>query len=310
MAKSLSQWVNAFTVCEVPVLYKSKHQLHELQENEQDITVSVLADIARQDPGFSISLLRHAGQNTKKEITTLSHAISLISIPLVIKRLTESPSLEKTFDKKMLNRIMRVYAYQYQNAFMARQWSIMRKESENNEIFTAALNRGFVRFMLYLIDVDQGIELENIYYKKSDDHKQKEKALLGDHVDVIAESIAKKWKLPELIRESYSGKHHNPKVTGIRLSAELMHQIYTSQSVHYPESLLIRIAEYMRSPANYATGKTNTIIAETIRKSYQQLPIQPFLKILMHSPGIKKSHTPATIDHMKSRQKIIQDCIK
>lgn len=65
MADTLSNWINAFSACEIPVLYKSKHRVYELRKNEQDITVTVLAEIARQDPGFSISLLRHAGRSKK-----------------------------------------------------------------------------------------------------------------------------------------------------------------------------------------------------------------------------------------------------
>ncbi|MEO1925975.1 MAG: hypothetical protein ABGY08_08325, partial [Gammaproteobacteria bacterium] len=100
MANKLSDWIKAFSNCEIPVLYQSKRRIHELQEDEQDITVTVLADIARQDPGFSIHLLRHVGRASKKEITSIYHAITLISIPIVIKMLTDLPTLEKVLDKK------------------------------------------------------------------------------------------------------------------------------------------------------------------------------------------------------------------
>ncbi|MCZ6802662.1 MAG: hypothetical protein O7D86_01680 [Proteobacteria bacterium] len=140
MADTLSHWIKAFSDCEIPVLYKSKRRIHDLQENEQDITVSVLTEVARLDPGFSISLLRHIGRSTKKEITTLSHAISLISIPLVIKMLNDLPTLEEVLDENTVPGILNEYFRQYQTAFMAREWSVLRKESENNEIYTATLN--------------------------------------------------------------------------------------------------------------------------------------------------------------------------
>ena len=281
MTDTLSSWIKAFSDCEIPVLYTSKRRIHALQENEQDITVTVLTEIARQDPGFSISLLRHAGRSTKKEITTLSHAISLISIPLVIKMLTDLPALEKVTDKNTTKNIFKVYAHQYQTAFIAKEWSILRKESENNEIFTAGLNRGFVRFMLYIIDPAKANELEKIYLSPDESHKIKEKELLGYSVDEIAQAIAQNWKLPELIRESYSGKHHNPKITGVRLAAEFMHQIYSHASVHYPDELINRAAEYIRLPANLTPGKINWIIINSIRNSQQYLPYQPLLRLMM-----------------------------
>ena len=65
MANTLSDWIKAFSDCKIPVLQQSKLKLQSLQVNEQDITVTVLAEIARQDPGFSMALLRHASKSIK-----------------------------------------------------------------------------------------------------------------------------------------------------------------------------------------------------------------------------------------------------
>ena len=302
MTNRLSNWIKVFSDCEIPVLYTSKHRIYELQRDEQDITVTVLSEIARQDPGFSISLLRHAGRSTKKEITTLSHAISLISIPLVIKMLTDLPVLEKVLDKNTTAKILKIYAHQYQIAFMAKEWSVLRKESENNEVFTASLNRGFFRFLLYIVDPDKAEDLEKIYFSPDENHKIKEKELLGYNVDEIAQAIAQNWQLPELIRESYSGKHHNPKITGIRLATEFMHQIASRSSVHYSDELINRAAEYIRTPENQTPGKINGIIIHSIRNSQQYLPYQPLLRLIMsYSPSIiKESRLSALIPPQKN----------
>jgi HD-like signal output (HDOD) protein len=311
MTNTLAHWIKAFSDCEIPVLHESKCKIHDLQENEEDITVTVLAEIARQDPGFSINLLRRASSSRRKEITTLSHAISLIGIPFVIKMLSDLPTLEKVLDEKSLSSILNEYSRQYQTAFMAREWSILRKESENQEIFTAALNRGFIRFILYFIDSDKAHKLEKIYLTPDDNHKTKEKELLGNNVDEIAQAIAKHWNLPELIRENYSGKHHNPKITGIRLVAELLCQIYSHSSIHYPEELMIRIAEYIRIPASQTPGKINQIIVNAIRHSQQHLPHHSLLLMIMSYPSsIKKETIEIKTKNKSSKNTIFPDCIK
>ena len=315
MANTLSDWIKAFSDCEIPVLHKSKYRLYELQENDQDITVTVLTEIARQDPGFSISLLRYAGRSQKKEITTLYHAISLISIPLVIKMLTDLPELEKVLEKKTFLKILHIYAYQHQTACMAKQWSVMREEYENNEIFTAGLNCSFFSFMLHLIDPDKAHKVENIYFSANENYINKEKELLGNSVDEISESIAKNWKLPELICGSYSGKHHNPKITGIRLATELMQKIYAYSSVHYPDELIERVSEYIRVPVDIAPGKINKTIIETIRSSQQYLPYQPLLRIMMSYPSSIKKETKKIKTELKETKNqpeniIFLDCIK
>ena len=52
MAKNLSTWVTAFSKVEIPILHKSKDRLFHLQNDECDITIPILTDIARQDPVF------------------------------------------------------------------------------------------------------------------------------------------------------------------------------------------------------------------------------------------------------------------
>lgn len=302
MASNLSQWVATFSDFEIPILHKSKFRLYQLQEDERDITVSILADIARQDPGLSITLLRHVGRATKKEITTLSHAISLISIPIVIRMIADLPELEKTLDKNKIAKILNNYSHQYQIAFMAKQWSIARNESEVNEVFTAGLNRGFVRFLMHFIDSEKAEELEKIYRTPDQDHKLKEKELLGNSVDQIAETIAQQWNLPELIRESYSGKHHNPKITGIRLATELIHGIYSHLSIDYPEELINRVADYIYINQSQAPAKTTWVIISAIRNSQQYLPYQPLLNMVMSYPASIRQHKiPEKVDNKPTK---------
>ena len=309
MAKTLSDWIKVFSDCEIPVLHKSKHKIYDLQQEEKDITITVLSDIARQDPGFAMSLLRHAGRSSKREITTVHHAISLISIPVVIKMLTELPELEKTVDKKHYSKIIEIYTYQYHVACIAKDWSILRKEKENNENFTAALNRSFFSFMLYLIEPELANQVEKIYFADPENYAENEIKILGNSVDEISEALAKDWKLPELIRESYSGKHHNPKITGNRLASDLMHQIFSNESVQYPEELITRVAEYMRVPVGKAPGKVNRVIIDTIRHSYTYLPYQRLLLIMMSYPSSIKKQTPEKIE-TKAENTILSDCIK
>jgi HD-like signal output (HDOD) protein len=300
MANTLPDWVKQFSNCELPVLHQSKHKIYDLQRNDSDITVTVLADIARQDPGLSLELLRKAGRTKKREITTLSHAISLIGIPVVIKMISDLPELEKVMDKHVLSKILNEYSRQYVTAYIAREWSILRKESENQEIYTAALTRGFVRFMLYLIDPDKAVRLEQIYLTPDDTHKNKEKELLGNNVDEIAQAVSKHWNLPELVRENYSGKHHNPKITGIRLVAELLRQIYSHSSIQYPEELLNRVADYIRLPAKQTPGKINWAIVKAIRHSEAHISCTSLLQMVMSYPASINNETKEIIKEAES----------
>ena len=112
MPDNLSHWVSIANACEFPVLASSRRKLITLLDNEQNIKVNDLLEIARLDPGFSMTLLRHAGTKQKKEITTLSHAILLISIPQTVKILSKLPVLEKKLSTQIVSNIKQLYARQ------------------------------------------------------------------------------------------------------------------------------------------------------------------------------------------------------
>lgn len=311
MATTISNWITLFSNCQIPVLHVSKLKLQQLKHNKQDITVTVLAKIAKQDPGFSMAILRHACRSKKREITTLSHAISLISIPFVLTMLNDLPTLEETLDKKTSSKILNEYSRQYLVAFMSREWSVLRKESENEEIFTAALNRGFVRYILYLIEADKAASLEEIYLTPDKDHKKKEAELLGNNVDEIAQAVAEHWNLPELIRENYSGKHHNPKITGIRLAAELFRQIHSHTSIQYPDELIHRIADYIRTPVEQTPGKINSIIMNAVRNSDKHIACHSIVNMMMSYPLPIKKEKPKVLPKINNApgNTVYADCL-
>ena len=299
--------INAANTCEFPVLSSSRRKLIALLDNEQNIKVNDLLEIARLDPGFSMTLLRHAGTKQEKEITTLSHAILLISIPQTVKILSKLPILERKLSPQIVSSMKQLYARQYLTAFIAREWSVLRKESETNELFTAGLNRGFFHFILYLIEPDKATNLEKILLTNKTEHLVQEQELFGKTINELSKEIADCWKLPELIRESYSGKHHNPKITGIRLASELVEWVYSNSSIQYPEKLISLIAEYIRKPVDQAPGVINKVIMNVFRQTHHKLPNQPLLRIFMSNTS---TLTPSSMAKNKDNKKTLSKYIK
>ena len=307
MPDNLPDWITTANACELPVLSSSRHKLITLLDNEQNIKVNDLLEIARLDPGFSMTLLRHAGTKQKKEITTLSHAILLISIPQTVKILSQLPVLEKKLTPQIVSSMKQLYSRQYLTAFLAREWSILRKESENNELFTAGLNRGFFHFILYLIDPKKAVDFEKSLLSNNPGKLNQEKKILGRTANELSEAIAKRWRLPELILESYSGKHHNPKITGIRMATELVEWIYSNSSIQYPDELVSRIAEYIRIPVHQTPGMINKTIIKVFHQAYNKLPNQPLLRIFMSNDA--SIYSPSMTDN-KDDKKILSRYIK
>ncbi len=306
MANKLVSKLSKPDTCLLPVLAKSKQSINELLENEEHIKVDDLLSVARLDPGFSIALLREAGMRQSREVTTLSHAILLLSIPASIALLNKQPVLEKTVRPELAALIKRRYFYQYMTATIARDWSVLRKESENNELFTAGLNHDFIQIILFLCETETALKLNEFTTSSLAELQKKEIELLGCSVDELSSKVAKAWKLPELIRESYKSNHHNPKINGIRLAHELVQWLQTHQSFDYPEALHDSIADYMRVPENKAHRMINRSVINVFRMTHGKFYGNSLIRAFMSHPlklTKKQRQQP-------SRKQILQDCLQ
>ncbi len=287
MAKSLSEWVEQAGRCQFPVLASSKRRLSELLDNEDHIKVDDLVDMTRLDPGFSISLLREAGIHSKRrrEITTLSHAILLLSIPATIDFFKRLPVLEQTVTPELAYKVKRLYFYQHLTGKLAMNWSVLRKECENNELFTAGVNHDFLYLILYLTEYETATMLYNFSTSSLSMLEEKEKALLGNSVRELSQAISHHWHLPYLVRESYSSQQHNPKLTGINLASELVQWLYIHKCYDYPEKLLERVTEYIRSRKEKTHGLLNQTIVSAFRHTHGKLPAGSSIRAFMSHPA-------------------------
>lgn len=284
MKKTLAEWITLANQCQFPVMSISKQKLSDLLENEEDIKVDDLLTLTRLDPGISINLLRYAGKKQKREVTTVSHAILLISIPIVIKQIQALPTLEDVIDNNLISKIKRFYFFQYLTGTIAMDWSILRKESENNELFAAGLNRSFAQLFLFLTDTDTANDLHQFRAKNIAEVVEKETALIGCTLDQLSKAIAENWNLPYLIRESYSSHHHNPKVQGIKLADKLVRWLYVHELFNYPEKLIEQVSEYIRSSSENTCTQINKSVIKAIRSTHDRLPRGSILRALMSHP--------------------------
>ena len=300
MKKTLAEWIKEANKCQFPMTAASQHGLNKLLENEENIKVEDLLTLVRLDPGIAINLLRYAGTKQKREVTTVSHAILLISIPGVIKLIQSLPVLEEQIDTKLAYKIKRLYFYQHMTGMIAMSWSIIRKESENNELFAAGLNRSFAHLFLYLNDTTIADELYKFSSKKMTDVINKETELIGFTVDQLSKAIAEAWNLPYLIKQSYDNHHHNPKVNGLRLADELVRWMYFHKHFDYPEKLLEQISQYLRLPVAKTPAQINYSIVKTLRATYDNLPHGSMVRALMCFPiSIKEKTKPLSINKKK-----------
>lgn len=310
MAKTLSEWIQQASNCQFPVLAASKRQLVELLHNEDSIQVEDLLRLARLDPGFSISLLREAGirSRKKREITTLSHAILLLSIPATIKLLRRLPVLEKSIKPELADRIKSHYFYQHLTGSLAMAWSIQRHESENNELFTAGVNRDFLHLILYLTDSNTAAKLDNYSTSSLSSLKEKEKELLGHSIEDLSHAIAQAWHLPYLIRESFADQEHNPKLAGLRLASELVQWLFIHRCYDYPEKLFRDVTAYMRVNEKKTHVFINRNIVQVFRNTHGKLPAGNSIRAFMGHPSRLDEAGRQSI-YVFSRKDNLKNCI-
>ncbi len=312
MAKTLSEWVEQAGRCQFPVLASSKRKLSELLDNEENIKVDDLVNMARLDPGFSIGLLREAGIRSKRrrEITTLSHAILLLSIPATIDFFKRLPVLEQTVTPELAYKIKRLYFYQHLTGKLAMNWSMLRKESENNELFTAGVNHDFLYLVLYLTEFETAETLYHFSTSSLTMLEEKEQELLGNSVKELSKAISQHWHLPYLVRESYASQEHNPKLTGINLASELVQWLYVHKRYDYPDKLLERISAYMRSRDEKTHTLLNQTIISTFRHTHGKLPAGSSIRAFMSHPARLVEEKPEPKPTLSRKQQLVNCVMK
>jgi HD-like signal output (HDOD) protein len=227
--QNLAAWVSYFGEVEIPVLRHTVHQLDALRADAENINTRQLATIIMHDPLMTLRVFCHMekqrSQRQVTDITTIERALMMIGIQPFFQEFKDLPIVEqqlKGHPKAMLG-LLQVVARARHAAEWGRDWALLRKCPEFDEIAVAALLHDFPEILMWCFAPTLAIRVKALQKenaaRRSVNLQQSE---YGVALYEIKQELAVNWGLPQLLIALMNPQNADtPNVRNVKLAVDL-----------------------------------------------------------------------------------------
>lgn len=227
--QGLAPWVSYFKDVELPVLRHTVQQLDALREDAENINTRQLATVIMHDPLMTMRVFchmeSHRSQRQVTDITTIERALMMIGLQPFFEQFKDLPVVEqqlKGHPKAMLG-LLQVVARARHAAEWGRDWALLRKCPEFDEIAVAALLHDFPEILMWCFAPTLAIRVKTL--QKSDPTRRSvnlQKSEYGVPLFEIKQELARLWGLPQLLFALMSPENaDSPNVRNVKLAVDL-----------------------------------------------------------------------------------------
>ncbi len=208
---------------DIPVLKRTLHKIALLGEDAESVNSRHLAGVVLGDPLMAMRLLswmqkhRHRSQN--RDITTIDRAIMMMGVDPFLNSFTDAPTLEDKLVEhpRALLGTLQAIARARKSAAYARDWAILRRDANPDEVTVATLLHEATEIMLWIFAPALMQRVENML--KADSTLLQPvamKVVFDTPVSAIQRNLAQLWQLPDLLIDLLDPTHRdNPRVRNV-----------------------------------------------------------------------------------------------
>lgn len=226
----LDSWVVYFREADIPVLRHTVIELDKLREKADSVNARVVAAVIMSDPLMTLRVLAYLEQRRKQrqttDITTIERALMMIgmgpffrdfeNIPLIEDHLKEHP--------KALLGLLKVIQRARRAASWAREWGLMRKDLDVDEITVAALLHDTAELLMWCFAPNLALKVREM--QTADRHLRSvtaQEQVYGLHLHDLQIDLAHAWHLPQLLIEmmDHGDREANARELNVRLAVDL-----------------------------------------------------------------------------------------
>lgn len=227
----LDSWVVYFREADIPVLRHTVSELDKLRDRADSVNARTLSSIILADPLMTLRVMAYIEQHRKRrqttDITTIERALMMIgmgpffrdfgsNIPLVEEQLKPHP--------KALLGLLKMIQRSRQAAHWARDWGLMRKDLDVDEITVAALLHDSAELLIWCFAPTLALhvrELQNADRTLRSSAAQTE--VYGIPLNDLQVDLARAWHLPGLLVSmmDHGDNEESPRERNVRLAIDL-----------------------------------------------------------------------------------------
>lgn len=222
-------WLAVFGQSALPVLRHSESEISRLRENEENANGRILAGVILHDPLLTLRVLAYIEENRRKrqttDITTIDRAIMMIGIVPFFRAFSELPVVEerlRDYPQALLG-LLKAIGRARRAAHWAREWAILRRDMDVDEITLATLLHDVAEMMMWLYAPQMAVQFRDA--QRAEPHKRSaliQEEIYGIPLYKLKLALAESWRLPALVVQLLDHRlAENPRVRNVKLAVDL-----------------------------------------------------------------------------------------
>jgi HD-like signal output (HDOD) protein len=222
--EDVDAWLAIFGQAGLPVLRHSVAEIARLKEDEDNANGRVLAGVILHDPLLTIRVLAYIEENRRKrqttDITTIDRAIMMIGIVPFFKAFHGLPVIEVHLHEhpQALLGLLKAIGRARRAAHWARDWAILRRDMDVDEITLATLLHDIAEMMMWLYAPRLALQfsaMQRDQPTRRSVHIQEE--IYGVPLFKLKLALAEAWRLPTLVIQLLD--HRRQRIPGFATSS-------------------------------------------------------------------------------------------
>ena len=226
----LESWISYFRSADIPVLKHTVTELNKLRDHADSVNARAISSIVMSDPLMALRLLAFVEAQRKQrqvtDITTIERVILMIGMGPFFKEFENTPYIEDQLSSnpKSLLALLKIIQRNRKAAYWAREWALMRKDLDVEEIMLAALLHDASELLVWAFAPELAQQVKAI--QTADKHVRSKAAqmqVLGITYHDLQIGISKALHLPELLTElmNHSDGATSHRELNVKLAADL-----------------------------------------------------------------------------------------
>ena len=212
MTRTVQEWVTHITRSEMPAFGQTLQQISALNE----FMLSHAAELTRvilRDPTMTAKILRLANSAyynpSQKRINTVSRAVIVLGFQTLRSICVASLLLDELLSRETGPQLGKEVADAFHAAMQARELALLRKESNVEEIFIAALLSRIGELSFWAVGGDYALRLQQQLQAGTTSDEAEEK-VLGFRLRQLTWGLAQEWRVSDTLLSSLRSRDASP----------------------------------------------------------------------------------------------------
>lgn len=226
----LDSWVMFFREADIPVLRHTVSELDKLRDQADSVNARKLSAVILGDPLMTLRVMAYIESTRRRrqttDITTIERALMMIGVVPFFRDFSNIPLVEDQLKEhpKALLGLLKSIKRARQAAHYARDWGLMRKDLDVDEITVAALLHGTAELLMWSFAPSLALQVREL--QTADRNLRSfaaQNQIYGITLHDLQIDLARAWHLPTLLISmmNHGDGEESARERNVRLAVDL-----------------------------------------------------------------------------------------